>query len=377
MVCNQLRPLFTAICALSAAVATVRGTVCASGTEACGVDTDAAPAAANVMMQSRKGSVVQPIAESTEDDSGSVVESTQGRKGTGNLSTLEVLADTSLLTLEMKVDGNGNITRDAWMQAFSRLDKDAVGSIGVGELSALETLVRAKPGNSELRRWNLTRAQYRAGMALAATWFPDYAGRLIAHETVIIELAYTGLQMPPDTPEPEDPLEGIVVTSREVVAPARMDLLDLNSTFSNACINNIVRTTSGTISLLFGLLGLRNPSGNLVANQLSKHSWVFSSIANYANVIAAAKAALDPYRAAVAMKDIFLALHSSGVFQAALQKAFNRLSWWDALSTVVQVGAIVAAWLGSGAVAFVAQVVLLVLDAVKITTGAIGCSQTC
>lgn len=379
MVCNQLRPLFTAICALSAAVATVHGTVCASGTEACGVDTEAVPAAANVMMQSRKGSVVTPIAESTEDDSGSAVESTQGRSGTGNLSTPELLADTNLMTLEMEVDGNGNISRGAWMQAFSRLDKDGVGSIGVGELKAMETLVSAKPGSSGLRRWNLTRAQYRTGVALAANWFPDYASRLIAHETVVVELAYQGLEMPSDAPEPEDPLEGIVVTptSKEVVVPATMDLLDLNSTFSDACIGNIVKTTKGTISLLFGLLGLRNPSGQLVANQLARHSWVFSGIAAHANLIAAAKESLAPYKAAIAIKDIFMTLHDSGIFSKALRNVFNNLNWWNALSTVVQVGAIVAAWLGTGSVAFVAQIVLIVLDAIKITLGAIGCSQTC
>jgi len=296
------------------------------------------------------------------------------RRGGEDEGTMEALANVNLLDLQVVVGADGRISRKSWDEAFARLDVGGSGSISVKDLCDEETAPPKQPHNLTKVNHNITKAQIKAGVALFASWFPEEAGRLVAHEPIIAALAFNGTLPPAGTPAPSDPLKGLV-RSRKELRRRQAALMALNTTtHSVECVGAIVQVVGSVIGLLFSLIGLEAPSGSLLSDLVVGNSIVLDQVITIAQALNKAQ---EPFDAAYAVKDMFMVLYEEGIFSEAIQMSLAQLSWWEYSIMGVQVAAIVAAWLGTGGVAFVANIALVVFDVKELFEGALQIRDEC
>uniref|UniRef100_A0A7S1PNH7 EF-hand domain-containing protein n=1 Tax=Alexandrium catenella TaxID=2925 RepID=A0A7S1PNH7_ALECA len=367
-------PLMTSLMALCASLLFVGAYEVDRGEdgEACGLlDAGPAPAAGSSMLQSRAGGMAGAVVEE---------EAREGSKGGYDVVTAkEALADTNLLGLGVEVD-HGQITQDAWMRAFRRLDVNSLGSIKVKDLVKSESEIPKEPRNLTSRNWNLTRAQIKRGMALCVSMFPKHAWRLIAHEAAVAEFAVKGELPPDDMPDPEDPLAGLEVPSVAEIAQRNVNALQRSSMAlslpvpSAACMTYLIKTIVAVLEFLVGLAGLKAPDGTLVASMATKNIAFLADVSHYCAIITAAK---KPYNMAFAIKGIFMSMYAGGIFQAAVEKTFDGMSWWKAAVMMTQVATIVSTWFATGSSMFITQIILSIFRARRVIKGSLGVARDC
>lgn len=300
-------------------------------------------------------------------DQGALLQSSKPRlKKAERTAVLDALANVNLLDLEVAAKG-GSITQNSWNRAFKGLDSDGDGVVSMGDLLTREG-AHARGEDNLARRFNLTKKDIRAGIALACTWFPEEAGRMVTNEALLTELIFNGTKMPADASVPENPLSGLVV--KKIPKPALTQV----STLSDTCVLAVIQLTVGVFNLLFGMLGLEGPSGSTVSGLIGANAGLLNSLMIMGQKLAEAK---EPFKAAYVVKDIFQVLYDEGIFSQALQATLDQLDWWDYTMMTIEVAAILTAWLGTGGAAFVAQLALLVMGAVDLWDGVSALQKSC
>ena len=96
----------------------------------------------------------------------------------------EVFTDFTLRDLACQGKPSQGFTRECWTSAFDRFDRNSDGIISAEDVQVLETL------ESETTKNNLTRADLRAGIAIACRWYPEECMQLIVHEPLITALVF-------------------------------------------------------------------------------------------------------------------------------------------------------------------------------------------
>jgi len=102
---------------------------------------------------------------------------------------------------------NPGLSKECWSNAFGTFDRDGDGVITANDLNGQS---RSKGAVVQ----NFTRQELRAGVALAAQWFPEQASRLIVHASLIMELVmqndFNDLDKVPTPPDPLSKMKKMV-----------------------------------------------------------------------------------------------------------------------------------------------------------------------
>jgi len=284
-----------------------------------------------------------------------------------NVSAMEAFMDLTLLDIGAS-PVEGGIDKNTWDEAFSKLDFDGDGIISTGDALHWEQTPPSTPRNLTKVDHNLSRADVHKGMAVLVALFPDYASRVVAHEQLISELAFNGTLLPASTPPPEDPLSSLTMMQLRLKRQRQRQALvaTAQSTRSMACLGGVVNVVTGVLGLLFGIIGIEMPDGSFLFEAITSNAYVVDTLLS---IVGGMDEKSDALTAAQNVKAIFVLLYEEGIFSLAVEESLKQLNWWDLLVVSAQVAAIVALWLGTGGVAFVAQIALLVFDAVAIWEG--------
>jgi len=301
-----------------------------------------------------------------------------------SLGTREVFADASLYQVMSSCDGHG-ISRECWASKFASFDRNSDGIISAEDLQ------------SDAKQWravqNFTRQEVRAGLALAAEWFPHEASRLIMHAPFITELI---LQNDLDNPEldkvpaPQDhlpklkhalitpiPLTGgdnsTMAGDNSTVGGDNSTMGDDHSTLIPAeCVGGVVKVAVSSLSLMFGILHLATPSETFIADliQKSKSAVVerILSILHDGNSDSSVRIE-NIENIALKVWRVFDILHEEGLFSQILEYTLKNLSWWKASLVIVRAAATLASWYASGTVLLLLQIGLAVPNAADLISG--------
>eukprot|EP00434_Breviolum_minutum_P021078 symbB.v1.2.018597.t2/scaffold1489.1/size143467/5 len=250
------------------------------------------------------------------------------------------------------------LSKECWSNAFSTLDRDGDGVITANDLNG-----QSRSKGAMLQ--NFTRQELRAGVALAAQWFPEQASRLIIHASLIMELVMQNDFNDADldkVPTPPDPLSKMKKT---VPFGSTSDGSDSNATVVAECFEGVFKVALNSVTLMFGILGVTTPSESFVSELVQAKSALIHRIVS---VLQDGHADSD---AAIALKvwQVFDILHEEGIFSAILEHTLQNLSWWKASAIIVRVAATVAAWYASGTTLLLLQLGLAVPNAAELIEG--------
>ena len=254
-----------------------------------------------------------------------------------------------------------DFTQECWTEAFAKFDKNGDGIISSDDVVAV--------GESEARsQRNLTRANLRAGLALAAQWFPEEAMQLAVHGPLVISLLVHGHKvdsLPPPAPQ-QFVLPGVDFSKPK--PPSPVDKLALVDTYGTACVAAVIQVAVGSLGLAFGILGIPLPNGALVADLIQSKSGILDGIVG---IVQKMEDLGDPKKIAMDLKDVVMFLYNKGIFKEALGAALHDMNWWKWATTVAQVGAQVALWFvpGAGQAAFLLQITVAVSHALGLVQG--------
>lgn len=301
----------------------------------------------------------------------------QGSSVWGSLGAREVFADASLYQVMSSCDGHG-ISRECWASKFAIFDRNSDGIVSAEDLQ------------SDAKQWravqNFTRQEVRAGLALAAEWFPHEASRLIMHAPFITELI---LQNDLDNPEldkvpaPQDHLPKLKHALKTPIPLAGDDNSTMagdNSTPGDdhtalippECVGGVVKVAVSSLSLMFGILHLATPSETFIADliQKSKSAVVerIVSILHDGNSDSSVRIE-NIENIALKVWRVFDILHEEGLFSQILEYTLKNLSWWKASLVIVRAAATVASWYASGTVLLLLQIGLAVPNAADLISG--------
>lgn len=301
----------------------------------------------------------------------------QGSSVWDSLGAREVFADASLYQVMSSCDGHG-ISRECWASKFAIFDRNSDGIVSAEDLQ------------SDAKQWravqNFTRQEVRAGLALAAEWFPHEASRLIMHAPFITELI---LQNDLDNPEldkvpaPQDHLPKLkhaLKTPIPLAADDNSTMAGDNSTRGDdhtalippECVGGVVKVAVSSLSLMFGILHLATPSETFIADliQKSKSAVVerILSILHDGNSDSSVRIE-NIENIALKVWRVFDILHEEGLFSQILEYTLKNLSWWKASLVIVRAAATVASWYASGTVLLLLQIGLAVPNAADLISG--------
>ncbi|CAK9087555.1 unnamed protein product [Durusdinium trenchii] len=308
----------------------------------------------------------------------------------------EVFADASFYQVMSSCDGGSQsrISQDCWNSKFARFDHNGDGVIDAEDLHHEETNRLgggAPPHRSHAPMANFTRQEVRAGLALAAQWFPEQASRLITHATLITELLLQEDQLGIDlskVPEPPDPLpklkgyfakdvkgralsalgtsEHATTTATAKSTTSAAPTAAPNTTApSSACEMAVFKVGTSSANLILGILGVSTPSHQLMEDLLEKHTVVIQRIIS----VVQEKEVQDNAGVALKVWQIFDILHEEQIFRKILEEDLKDMSWWQAALVIARVGATVASWYASGTALLLLQIGLAVPSAVDLVEG--------
>ncbi|CAJ1394975.1 unnamed protein product [Effrenium voratum] len=219
----------------------------------------------------------------------------------------EIFAGVSLYeVMSTCPESSVGISQGCWNSRFDLFDHNRDGLISAQDLS--KTTAAGK---------NFTRQELQAGVAMAARWFPEEAGRLITHAPLITELALSedlGKMGLDKVPAPNDPLPKLPPASP--LRRARLRRRERGggsalAALSPECLQGSVDVAASTLSLTFNILGMTLPNGKLVADILQGNNVVVESIVD---TVHEKQEATDNLSIAQKVWQVFQILHDEGIF---------------------------------------------------------------
>ncbi|CAK9002002.1 unnamed protein product [Durusdinium trenchii] len=285
-------------------------------------------------------------------------------RGTRPLWMSEVFTDFTLRDLACQGKPSEGFTRECWGSSFDRFDRNGDGIISAEDVQVLE---------SETTKKNLTRADVRAGIAVACQWYPEEAMKLIVHEPLITALVFddTGIdQLPPPPPPPFVlPSQGTRVLQVLPASPVNdTSLMLIEAEDSEKCVQGAVQVSVGCLGLAFGILGLELPSGAIVADMVTTNQRALNAILD---IVRNLNGLDDMTKNAMSVKDILAVLYNEGILSDLVKESLKDMNWWQWSKTVAQISMTVALWFvpGAGQAGFVLQVSLALMDAWDVIEG--------
>eukprot|EP00913_Durusdinium_trenchii_P010979 g10304.t1 len=207
----------------------------------------------------------------------------------------EVFADASFYQVMSSCDGGSQsrISQDCWNSKFARFDHNGDGVIDAEDLHHEETNRLgggAPPHRSHAPMANFTRQEVRAGLALAAQWFPEQASRLITHATLITELLLQedqlGIDLSKEARQQCSDVKGRALSALGTSEHATTTATAKSTTSaaptaapnttapSSACEMAVFKVGTSSANLILGILGVSTPSHQLMEDLLEKHTVV-------------------------------------------------------------------------------------------------------
>jgi len=267
----------------------------------------------------------------------------------------EARANLNLADFGCEVDGN--IDMRCYKDRFDRLDVNGDGMVSAAE---------ANSAADERNCFNLTRADIKAGLALASQWFPEDASAWVANEALLVDLTYRNVIPSEDTPRPQDPLAGMPLP-RSLRPPVEETAANISTAMvTKDCADARITIFTTVLELFCQILGFNlKPSQNLVDVLLRGTS-------EFAEAVRGIFAYMDlmpsPMDIATSAWGLFMALYEEGFVLQAFWDVVRSMSWWRRAVTLIRIAATVLLWIASAGVAQILQIAMMAVSIADLTT---------
>lgn len=258
---------------------------------------------------------------------------------------------TNLNFADLRCEHDGNVDRHCFEERFDSMDANGDGTISVIEAASVA---------EERNCFNLTRADIKAGLALASQWFPEDASTWVTNEALLVDLTFHNVVPSEDTPRPHDPLEGVPLPRslrRPATQPLGQNATAMDTSDAQECFDARKEIFLKVLELFLQILGFDlAPSQNLVDAILQGSSEFAQAVRSIFSYMDAMPAPMD---IAQGVWGIFSALFDEGVFLQALRDVVSRMSWWRRAITLIRIAATILLWIASAGAAQILQIVMM------------------